>query len=222
MYSSKWLVGVSLVLMGTSLAQGADITTLFNTGVDNAGMVLPNGVNDPHYAFIAPSPIVGAPLVRTSAAGFPIMPSGPWLGDNTLSRWITPNPASGPVGTYFVRTTFDLTGFDPSSAMITGMWTTDNNGVNILINGTATGFTTPFKGFGMFFPFAINSGFVPGLNTLDFVYFEGGVIGGLRVQMTGTANPTGAEIPEPGSLTLFGLGILGLAGYGWRRYRLAA
>jgi hypothetical protein len=49
----------------------------------------------------------------------------------------------GPVGAYDYRTTFNLAGFNPSTASITGQWSTDNEGVEILINGVATGKTIP-------------------------------------------------------------------------------
>jgi hypothetical protein len=39
----------------------------------------------------------------------------------------------------------------------------------------------------------------------------------LRVEMTGTAQ----SVPEPASLTLLGIGIAGIAGYGWRRHKAA-
>jgi hypothetical protein len=44
---------------------------------------------------------------------------------------------------------------------------------------------------------------------------------GYDVQTTST-NVALTPVPEPGSLTLLGLGIAGLAGYGWRRRKQAA
>jgi hypothetical protein len=44
-----------------------------------------------------------------------------------------------PISDYIYETTFDVTGFDPSTVRLIGRWATDNEGVNILINGISTG-----------------------------------------------------------------------------------
>lgn len=207
-------VVVCLTAWGPSV-QAAPITSLYNTGVNNAGVVLANNSLDPHYALIAPSPVVGTPFARTSASGYPIAPAGPWIGDNTVSRWITPSlAAQGPNGNYTYRTTFDLTGLDPFTAAITGRWATDNPGLDIRINGVSTGLTNVTQ-YSAFTPFSITSGFVAGINTLDFIVQEQGVVTGLRVQMTGTANL--AAVPEPATLAAFAALLVGGAGYVRRR-----
>ena len=71
-------------------------------------------------------------------------------------------------GDYTYRTTFDLSAYDAANTVVCGQWTSDNGGVNILINGTPTGHTASGD-YGVFFPFLIDSGFVAGVNTLDFV-----------------------------------------------------
>jgi hypothetical protein len=70
---------------------------------------------------------------------------------NYWSAW--PAPSSGgkwlcnvdnwnePTGQYVYTTTFDLTGFDPSTAVLTGTWTCDNDG-SICLNGHSTGIST--------------------------------------------------------------------------------
>lgn len=175
----------------------APIPGLFNTGVDDNGAPLPNGVKDPHYTLIeSPDPAYPGPDAVTLLPGFPV---GPWLEEGPHSRWISCNAASGngEPGSYTFRTTFDLTGFDPAKVTITGEWATDNDGTDILLNGESV--HSGSVGFGGFQAFEIPGGFQEGVNTLDFVVFNAGdTINpvGLRVQMTGSAEVAG----EPPSM----------------------
>ena len=173
-----------------------DIPGLFNTGVDDFGMPLPDDVPDPHYTLIAGSAVTGTPVAATSSGGFPI---GPWLGDGPYSAWIAPNASTdGPhaasgVANFQYQISFNLGGalVDPSSAIIAGQWSTDNEGIDILINGNPTGQPNTAQ-FTAFTPFRINRGFVAGLNTLTFLVNNGPGADtsssptGLRVEMTGT------------------------------------
>jgi|APLak6261658528_1056013.scaffolds.fasta_scaffold04819_1 hypothetical protein len=203
---------VLTVFLGVSSpVYASSIDTLFNTGVDSAGAVLPDGtIGDPHYSLISvPGGSLTDTRIITSDGGFPIVPIGPYIGDNTSSRWIGPNndeDLNGPSGTYTYRTTFDLTGFDSKTASITGGWTTDNNGLDILINGISlVVFTTAPTSFESgFSAFSITSGFLPGTNTLDFVVNNVDGPTALRVEVTGTASP----VPVPAAVWLFGSGLL--------------
>ena len=192
-------------------SDAANITSLSNTGVDATGTPLADmTIGDPHYQIIsAPGGSTTTIRVRTAASNFPIPP---WIGNNPTSAWIGPNNANnldGPVGDYTYRTTFDLTGFVPSTAQITGQWSADNRGIRILLNGVDTlNPPTPFNIFNTGFePFSINSGFIPGINILDFVVSNtaGSAINptGLRVEMVGHAE----KIPTPALLPgLIGMG----------------
>lgn len=194
------------------VVQAASIT-LFNTGVDASSAVLPDStIGDPHYSLLT-VPLGSTTAIRiiTSAGGFPIPP---YIGDNSFSRWIGPNNDSdlnGPVGNYTYRTTFDLSGYVFGSASIIGGWSTDNAGVDILINGSSLGFTTSFTQFASgFSPFSVVSGFVAGTNTLDFVVNNGGGPTALRVEMSGSAD-LASTVPEPMSLALVAVALAGLA-----------
>lgn len=179
--------------------QAANIPGLFNTGVDNQGVPLKDNDAELHWKLVDPSPLVVVPVVTTSAGGFPI---GPWLADNNLSAWLTPAAdANGPglmdgSANYYFELSFDLTGYLPETARITGSWCSDNTGKDILINGVSTGQTNPNQ-FGAFTPFSITSGFVEGTNTITFVVNNGGGEAdgtgpvGVRVELSGTAMAPG-------------------------------
>lgn len=218
----KLNISALLVALVATFSQPSSAATieLFNTGVDSAGAVLADGViGDAHYKLISTPAATAASTtdirIITSASGYPIPP---YIGDNLFSRWIGPNndaDVNGPVGPYTYRTTFDLTGFDISTASITGGWSTDNNGLDILINGISLGYATDFAQFSIgFSAFSVGSGFVTGLNTLDFVVNNGGGPTALRVEMRGTADLM--AVPEPGTLALVAMAALGA---GWVRRR---
>jgi hypothetical protein len=133
---------------------------------------LADNQSDPHYRLT----FGGSTAYAATAAGaFPIPP---WLGNNSMSAWISPSPdtlgLSDGLGTYNYRyeTRFNLTGFNPATARLSGRWATDNRGVDILINGISTGQSNTAQ-FPQWTSFQITSGFVPGTNRLTFVVNNG-------------------------------------------------
>ena len=175
------------------LASGAALPCLWNTGVDSSGTVLADDAPEPHYILVQGSPLQGTPFVVRASGLFPIPP---WMADNTHSGWIAPTAdtqASGATdgsAVYRYETAFDLTAFDPSSVVISGRWSTDNGGRDILINGISTGHSNTAQ-FTEWTPFRIRSGFVAGMNRLTFLVSNGeGEVNpfgptGLRVEMDG-------------------------------------
>ena len=174
---------------------------LFSTGVDPAGAALSPGDTDPHYT-----------VVETGSPAILVTPHPAWLPNTTTSAWIWETSAGTPVNvTRTFRTTFDLTGLIPSTAQIVARWATDNQGLDMLLNGVSTGLSNTLQ-FGAWTDFTLTSGFVAGVNTLEFVVQDVGSIAGLRVEvLSATADVAGASVPESGPLGLLALGFLPVA-----------
>jgi hypothetical protein len=213
------------VLSLTGAAARADIVTSINTGVDSTGALLPDGALDPHYQLVSHNDpnFPGPNVYVVNSGGFPF--NGYWFANGPNSKWIAPyaDPSNNSPGVpYIYETKFDLTGYKPGQTSISGFWSTDNNGLDILLNGHSTGYTTPITSFYQFSPFSITSGFHAGVNTLDFVVFnqpqDYGNPTGLRVEgnVYSVHTPV-APTPEPSTLILAGLGGLGLLACGLKR-----
>lgn len=196
------------------ISSAASAFVVYNTGVDSASQVAAAGSVDEHW-FLTAGPIgtSGTTQVLTSVSGFPVAPNGPWIGDNGISAWIAPlyiagtNPGSNVVGSYVYTQTFTLTAGELATAYISGRFALDNWSNNLILNLNNTGISLAFDPAGSDFTqwhqFVINSGFVVGLNTINFyVINAAGDVNG---------NPSGlrVEIPEPGTLALVGLALLG-------------
>lgn len=188
-------------------SQAAVVRSLFNTGVvanDANGKptsVILDNQPDSHYQLVSlPSgdtdPVVPTRAVAAIQGQFPFI-NGPgvWAPDSATSKWIAPHGNENigePAGAgYIYRTTFDLTGFDPSTMEIQGSVYADNLLTGVEINGVLTGVSGASYSSGM--PFTISTGFLPGINTLDFLVQNFSDPSpnptGLRVEMTGTATP---------------------------------
>lgn len=214
---------VLLLLAVTAVASAAPvpISGLFSTGVDASGNVLPTGSIDPHYTFT----VNPDPGHSTNALVLPL--SSGWAPNNATSAWIgpvlsmTPNcyPCSDQ-GLFYYALRFSLSGLDPATASILGSWAADDAGARIFLNGFDTGIAYGQPAYGAVASFAINSGFVAGLNTLTFIVSNSGegATGLLVRSLTGSAEV--APVPIPAALWLLVSGLLGLAAIG-RRVRPA-
>ena len=181
--------GYALITYTVAPSQATDPITLHNTGMDAPGNPATPGGADAHYVMT-----VSADTVYPGPTAHVIDPvPAMWLanGASADSQWISASrddiyiPASG---TYVFRQEFTLPqGF--TGASISGRWMSDN-AAEIHLNGVPTGQTTPAGGYTAWTPFALQSGFVEGINTLDFVVESLSVFGatsysGVRVEMSG-------------------------------------
>jgi len=158
----------SITSAPATLTMRVSVPTVFNTGVDDLGVALADGSVDSHYALIVNPDGPSSDAIVQDGSVFPIN-DGTWLRHNDASKWIGPrfetSAAAG--GDYVYRHAFDLTGFDPDTVVITGGWTSDNAGTQVLLNGQVTGLSQPGS-FGVLTPFTLDSGFLNGVNTLEF------------------------------------------------------
>ena len=207
-------------IAGLSLPASGTPTTIFNTGVVSQSplMLAAAGAVDLHYSLIASADAGGPGPTAYVAGPNGVYPIPPWLLNGPDSNWISPFVAAGTsatMGTYTYRTTFDLSGPLAGTAVLTGRWATDNTG-EMVLNGVSLGITS--GGFLAWSPFTISSGFVAGLNTLDFVVTNAPGTGlnptSLRVEISGEA---GTAAPEPSTGLVVALSLCGLAG--WSRAR---
>jgi MYXO-CTERM domain-containing protein len=213
MKTKKAILGIVVALAVTLVpASAATITGLFNTGVDNGGVVLANGTIDSHY-ILTVNPNSGSPNAFVVIDGQ--FPFPPWLANTSTSKWIGPianqsNVNAEPVaGNYTYRLSFvcaDSVSGTCASTTLSGNWTSDNIGT-ILFNGGSAGVSgSPDMSLASFTPFGI-SGLTVGTNTLDFVVNNSGSTNtatGLRVEVA--ANVSG--VPEPGTMMLGAIGLL--------------
>jgi hypothetical protein len=201
-----------IALVGAS-ANAATIPGLFNTGTDASNVALAggNGVIDPHY-LIASSTSPG--FAGQQAVTFQCC----YIADDADSRWVSLSANGSPGSNVTIyRLSFSLAGLDPTTASISGSGGSDNAG-RIFLNGVDTGID--INGFSALVPFVLNSGFVAGINTLDFQVSDFGAPTAFRVDdLTGTARLV-SGIPEPAAWAMLIAGF-GLVGAASRRRALA-
>ncbi len=198
-----------LYALSNEVITPVNITTLFSTGVDANGQLLPSGSADPHYDLIAAASNGGSP-----APEFKIKHPA-WLSEaapDDDSGWIGPENGvtSVPTGAYTYQTTFDLSAYDHTTARVQFRVAVDDSLLNVLINGQSLGITAGGHG-AWSSTFTIDQGFVAGLNTLTFNTSNGGTTGnpaGLRVDIVSATAL--AAIPEPASLAMIALALAAL------------
>ena len=130
-------------------------------------------------------------------------PASDWVWDVANS-----NGSANPLLFTF---SFSLTGFDVSTAVLTGLWGIDNVG-SVSLNGNILSslpnvITNNFNVLHAFSARPGSSAFVAGLNVLSYNVENRGGPGAFRTSVQVNANP----IPEPSTLAILGLGLMALA-----------
>lgn len=190
---------LALALWGTTTGTAWGDTIKFsNTGVAVDGSLLVAGTADGNYSLLSSDDPNGTTATATTAH-----PN--WQQDTTTAGWISPG-SSGTQdwasGYYIYETLLDLTGYDPTTASLSGVIAADNE-VSIYLNRGGPALYSG-GGFSSSSPFLINSGFVSGINEVDFVVHNDSGPSGLMVDHTlATAN---APTPEASSILLIASG----------------
>lgn len=184
----------------TSEAETAiTVPGLYNTGVNNGAVVLPQQSLEQHYSVSGAANIAYVvPPVYEPNLGWAWLPApagSAWIGPNSTTNTASPDP----VGIYHYTIQFDLSGYNPADVRISGSWMTDNTG-EMFLNGVSTGLTTDGESYKHLTAFNLDSGFVAGMNTLEFRVlneFVGPNPSGLCV-----ANLAASLVPEPSAFAL--------------------
>ena len=197
---AAFCAGAALFAAGASAA--APIAGLYNTGVNNSGVQLAEGAVDPHYTVNGG----GAAYVYTNAA-YITTADAKFIALQADGL----RPADQDTNTFSLS--FDLSGYNASTASISGLFGADNAGT-VYLNGVQIATQTDaeiYPNFQSLTSFSANTGFLSGVNTLSFKVHDYNQPTAFVVSaLTGSAL---AAAPEPGTwvLMLGGVGILGAA-----------
>ncbi|MBL8759987.1 MAG: hypothetical protein JNL50_01675 [Phycisphaerae bacterium] len=205
MKRSTLIVGLTSIALAT-VAGAANIPGLHPTGSNGSGGTLGDGSSDLFYSVLSSNNT----FYNSNPMGTVINQSSipwVWFPNTTSARWIYDNQwgAVQMGSTVTFRLTFNLTGLNPSTAVIFGSSAADDTG-QIFLNGNLIG---ACGGYNAPAPFSASTGFLPTINTLDFVVQDlGGSISGLIVpDIGGHAD----KVPAPGAAALLCLGGLAAA-----------
>lgn len=114
---------------------------VLDTGLDDAtGALIENALPDDNYEVVLPpgSEACRAQAVVIQDDAFPIPP---WLATSEISKWIgAAADSNAGAGTFAYRITVDVPEeLDAARLKLLGAWSSDNAGLDVLVNGVSTG-----------------------------------------------------------------------------------
>lgn len=197
-------IGVLLFLPAFALA---GTIAVHNTGVDSSDVLVGAGAQTAFWTLSAEPAGASEALGSNPFRYF----NGAYFADTSTAAWVSPgaNGTAGAGGFYTYDLVIDLTGSNPATASVGGIFGTDNDGSISLNSGPAVA-TTCFACFGTPTPFTINSGFVSGLNTIHVTVDNGGDPTAFFVEFNSTIASGASGVPEPSAILLTCAGLAGL------------
>lgn len=205
----KFLVLITFLIFGTNATAGL---ISLQTGVDS-GATLAAGATDSDWQINTGNGYVDSVVAYPAqiCCNMDLITSGAWVTDPSVTA--NSNSTGWGIGNLVsLHTTFDLSGMDSDTAILSGLWRVADYSRGVYLNGALIAGTdlgnTPTWGSDQTFG-NVNSGFNSGINTLEIV----GASGNSRWDgfwFNGSVAADNVSVPEPGSLALLGLGLAAL------------
>ena len=191
----------SATSMVARITVGVGVPDIYGTGLNDEHALLDGGARDPHFALIYSDDLAfpgPATFVFNDSTPIP-----PYTANGPDSKWIGPrvNIPPSPIapGTFIYRHQFVLDTVDPATTVISGRWGSDNDGLDIVLNGASLGISRPvIRAFETLEPFTISNGLVAGLNTINFVISNRppADYSAFRTDLSGLGLPRPTSLPQ--------------------------